>query len=342
MPGQGEATDPGLVCLQCRNALAPQEDGRAWSCGEGHAYPVVAGVIDCRPPLAGFDGEGDRQLAEELDASPAASFEQLLRRYWACQRVPPQLVERFVAGDLVGEERAMEVAGQIEQLRGAPLVTNERVLEVGCGTAALGTVLARGARVVVSDISLAWLVLARRRLAEAGRADVTVVASSGDRLPFPDGSFHLVVGADVIEHVPDALALARSCYRVLRPGGLLWLSTPNRYSLTPEPHVRIWGLGFLPRRLAPAVVRRLRGVRYDDVRVLSALELRRVLMATGGHVRLLAPSIPRTLRSRYGTTGRVLIDAYEVCRTLPVVGRLLVVVAPLFHATVRRAPKGGR
>lgn len=342
MPGQSEATDPGLVCIQCRNALAPQDDGRAWSCSEGHEYPVVAGVIDCRPPLTGFDREADQRLAEELQRNPSASFEDALREYWACQRVPPELVERFVAGDMVGEERAAEVARQIEELRGASLVNDERVLEVGCGTAALGTVLAGCARVVVSDISLAWLVLARRRLAEAGRADVTVVASTGDRLPFPDGTFHLVVGADVVEHVPDARALARSCYRVLRSGGIVWLSTPNRYSLTPEPHVRIWGLGFLPRRLAPPVVRRLRGVRYDDVRVLSALELRRVLMATGGHVRLMAPSIPRALRSGYGTTGRVLIDAYEVCRKLPVVGRLLIVVAPLFHATVRRAPPGSR
>lgn len=334
--GQGVGADVDLVCIGCGGALALVKDGQAWGCRDGHEYPVVAGVIDCRPPLAGFDLEADQDLAEELDRSSSASFEELLRRYWSRQGVVPKLVERFVAGDLIGEDRATEVAEQIEGLRGSALTRDELVLEVGCGTAALGTVLARRARVVVSDISLAWLVLARRRLADAGRSDVTVIAAAGSRLPFAVESFDLVVGADVVEHVPSASDFVHSCYRLLRPAGVLWLSTPNRFSLTPEPHVRIWGLGFLPRRFAPGVVRRLRDVSYDDVRVLSAFELTRVLRSTGGRVQVVSPAIPRALKQRYGAAARVLIGAYGFGRRLPFIRRLLLVITPLFHATVRR------
>jgi SAM-dependent methyltransferase len=43
--------------------------------------------------------------------------------------------------------------------------------------------------------------------------------------------------------------------RVLRPGGLLHLRTVNRYSVLGEPHVGLWGIGFLPRPVAVAYVR---------------------------------------------------------------------------------------
>ena len=52
-------------------------------------------------------------------------------------------------------------------------------------------------------------------------------------LPYPDARFDAVVSMDVVEHVPDPLPWVRGALRVLKPGGLLFLTTPNyaSYSL---------------------------------------------------------------------------------------------------------------
>ena len=54
-----------------------------------------------------------------------------------------------------------------------------------------------------------------------------LVRGSCDRLPFLDGSFAAVINSEVIEHVPDSPEILREMWRVLRPGGVLVLGTPD-------------------------------------------------------------------------------------------------------------------
>lgn len=330
------ATTPVVRCRLCDGPLV-LDDGTA-RCLDGHVAASLRDIIDCRGAIVGFDVDADRRLAEELADMPTASFEDLLRHYWSRQAgVAPDLVERFVHGDLIGTQRAVAVADQISEVVGRATGPETVVLEIGAGTAALGTVLARrAAHVVATDIGLAWLVLAARRLADDGVANVTLVAATADDLPFGPDEFDLVVAADVIEHVPDPLVMARSCYRVLRPGGALWLSTPNRFSLTPEPHVRVWGVGFLPRSWGRRLVQRVRGVRYDDVHTHSVLQLRRTLAATRGTVRVSAPAIAPAVQAGYPAITRRLIAVYDVARRVPFVRQLLLAITPLFHAVVEK------
>jgi len=54
-------------------------------------------------------------------------------------------------------------------------------------------------------------------------------------LPYPPSSFDAIFCNQVLEHVPDPAAVAHEFARVLRPGGKLWLATPNGYDRTWKP-----------------------------------------------------------------------------------------------------------
>lgn len=64
-------------------------------------------------------------------------------------------------------------------------------------------------------------------------------------LPFADGSFDVIILQDVIEHIEHTEIIVKEIKRVLKPQGVLYLSTPNKFSvfnIISDPH---WGMPFL-------------------------------------------------------------------------------------------------
>jgi SAM-dependent methyltransferase len=61
------------------------------------------------------------------------------------------------------------------------------------------------------------------------RQRIKIVRLDATAMPFPDDTFDVVICNHVIEHVPASDTLAQELYRVARPGGLVYVATPNIY-----------------------------------------------------------------------------------------------------------------
>jgi 2-polyprenyl-3-methyl-5-hydroxy-6-metoxy-1,4-benzoquinol methylase len=107
-------------------------------------------------------------------------------------------------------------------LRGVPLNRVE-LLDAGCGTGLFSRAAAqRGARVTSLDVGEGLL----ERVAE--KCDSRRVVGDVQQLPFADEAFDVVLSTEVIEHVPRPELAVGELARVLRPGGTLVVTTPNR------------------------------------------------------------------------------------------------------------------
>ncbi|MCO5166764.1 MAG: class I SAM-dependent methyltransferase [Planctomycetes bacterium] len=98
-----------------------------------------------------------------------------------------------------------------------------RVLDVGCGTGATGSVIAGAGRGVIGIDAHPLPLALGRGWSGAYRARLR---AGLPRLPFRDDSFDLAVALDVLEHVRDDHASAAELRRVLRPGGGLIVFVP--------------------------------------------------------------------------------------------------------------------
>ena len=274
--------------------------------------------------------------ADTLDAD----LETTVRAYWArTPGTPPDQAERFTQFVATAEPRAAEWLDEV-----AP---NEAPagswLDVGCGTGDMVlAALRRGQPVVGADIAFRWLVVARRRLQRAGFA-APLVCCNGEHLPFSDSAFRRVVSLGTLEHCLDANAVLAEAARVLEPAGRVHLRTVNRFSLLPEPHVGVWGVGFLPRRWADAYVQWRSGQRYEHHRPLSSRELRRFARDAGlRDVRVGAASLLSADRARLGPLAMA-APLYDLARRTPAVGRVVSWAAPLLELdAVRRAASSRR
>ncbi|HCU79854.1 MAG TPA: hypothetical protein DGN60_01670, partial [Chloroflexi bacterium] len=84
-----------------------------------------------------------------------------------------------------------------------------------------------GAEVTGIDISEGMVAEARVELEKLGYNKVTLEVGDATQLHYADSEFDKVLCSEVIEHIPDADKALSEIYRVLKPNGILVLSTPN-------------------------------------------------------------------------------------------------------------------
>lgn len=135
-----------------------------------------------------------------------------------------------------------------------------RHLDVGTGNGDGTVLLAEKARCIGLEYGPRSAAIARRK-------GCVVVLGDARRLPFPGASFDSITCLDVLEHLPRPHEALAELARVLRPGALLILQTPNRELFKERVLAALRALGF--RQKQP----------YD--RPLAVEELRRLIRAAG-------------------------------------------------------------
>jgi len=354
-----EPIDP-IVCPRCRrplgavNALGQDEEKTCSGCGS--RYRSLRGILDLRVRDDVFlSNEADWEFALKLnDVYEQVDFEGLLQRYFALSpEIPADLRARQAAHIQEGPARFMEHVASSSELQ--HLVRGRNLLDLGCGTGSVLLTLARHlptaeppasaigesslpGKMIGLDIAMRWLLLARKRLDELGLTSVQLVCGGAEAQPFISGVFDGVIGGDVIEHVEDQLQTFHELHRVLKASGRLFLATPNRYSLAPEPHVQVWGVGFLPRVWMPAYVKFVRQVDFRAIRTLGCCEWARLLRRTpfgGGTV--LAPPLGERELGTFGPLKRRLGRLYNQAAGGGRLGRWLALrFGPFFHLHCQR------
>lgn len=158
-------------------------------------------------------------VPQQANADPAelAKFSALAHRWWDPQS---------------------ELTGPLHRLNPLRLdwiervtygLSGKRVLDVGCGGGILSEgMAARGASVLGIDLADKALGVARLHQLESGvRVEYRLVAAETLAQELP-ASFDVVTCMEMLEHVPAPASTLAACARIVRPGGVVVISTINR------------------------------------------------------------------------------------------------------------------
>ena len=165
-----------------------------------------------------------------VDPAEVAKFEKLAETWWdeSGPFWPLHRLNRLRTGYIL--ERVARHAGR--DAAGARPLDGIRMLDIGCGGGLLSEAMAdlgatvRGVDVVERNI----------RIAERHRGDrlpaLTYATSTAESLVDNGETFDVVLNMEVVEHVADLPAFMAQCCRLVRPDGLMFVSTINRNPLS--------------------------------------------------------------------------------------------------------------
>jgi SAM-dependent methyltransferase len=114
------------------------------------------------------------------------------------------------------------------KLRRMGRLSGERLLDVGCGDGTFTRVLDEKFR-EICGIDVQDTFLEQFRLAVRNDARFAIANMSASEMLFPDEHFDTVITIETLEHIPDLDGAASEICRVLRRGGELLITVPNRW-----------------------------------------------------------------------------------------------------------------
>lgn len=254
-----------LACPACRTALVPP-----------HPVCLTCGTSYCSDDgILIFNDRGlyhgpilpRREMDQFLSLAETDGYRRAIETYLA--RHDPELASYVLAPE------------RVRGLSAIPIRPEDRVLDFGCGFGTLARALVHRADLVVAlDATRAkvrFLDIIRRQ--EPLERLLPICSGDPLQLPFVDAAFDLVVLNAVFEYLPQSVPVAdpsrahllalREFRRVLKPGGVLFLATKNRFSylyfLGAKDHHGLRFTSLLPRALADHLTRRTRSLPYRVV-----------------------------------------------------------------------------
>ena len=200
----------------------------------------------------------------------------------------------------VGRRRI--IGSFVEEIRRELGSERPHILDVGCGTGANLELLGEYGDAEGVDVSHEALAFCRERGLD------NVRHGAAEKLPYEDGSFDLVTGLDVVEHLDDDVAGLKEMRRVLRPDGRALLFVPAFMFLWGvqddiSHHRRRYTLPGL-RRVVEAAGFRVERMTYANISFFAPILLGRALMKVTG----LRPASENNINvsALNGVLGRVL------------------------------------
>lgn len=197
-------------------------------------------------------------------------------RFW------DRMARRYAANpiaDEAGYERTVEATRSY-------LKSSDLAYEFGCGTGTTALKLApSAARITATDISSEMIAIAREKATAEGCANAVFEVGTPEAASWPDASFDVAVGFNILHLIEARDPTYRAIHRLLKPGGLFISKTPClkemnfalRLVLPPmqligkAPYVAIFNAEELEREIASAgfeIVERARhGSRAKDARI---------------------------------------------------------------------------
>lgn len=223
-----ERLDGAIRCPRCKGSLAQEQSGlRCTGCRKSYAVkagdiPIYDLYIDDRPEEQGRDPQQvwDREGFEEGYArsgyhESGLEFEKHLGRSNEVSVFHHERVKKLMV-DWISPAQG------------------QSVLDIGCGAGYFLCLIRDkyqssgfGLKLYGVEISAFQISYMARRMKKEGLLDAVAALGNSEYLPFADNSFDVVVCSEVLEHVRNPVRALSEMRRVVKPTGVVILSTPS-------------------------------------------------------------------------------------------------------------------
>lgn len=182
-----------------------------------------------------------------MDSTLNKKIEKFYRRYYKEALNLPNwqsLVQERLSEELHEERKIKKLESVLGSFKG------KKILDVGCGTGGFVISVSKlGGRAYGIDPQRSAIEICKEKAVVNGLAKKIFRLEKAEKLSFPDNSFDIIYSFTVLEHVADVKKTMSEMIRVVKPGGLIYIHTPNYLSLY-EGHYKVFWLPLFPKMLA--------------------------------------------------------------------------------------------